>query len=278
MRDVYDKPQSQLAWPIGANADRPVPTKLARRRERHSGPRNLGMSRRVAVAEPRKRIYTYPATTISFNGDPRHQLNSTGREGTDQSPIEILERLRAIEPEMQAADEIAQNQRDDADIVELEPAMRNPRRVVHQRVVRGRDEEAECRGDGLQGQHGGVEGLEVWAPGVHVVVQRALAEENEQDGPRDQVRVDVARLVVPVQPAGEGGGQGARLAAVAGEDEGVGIAPGGQVCDCEEGGFCWCWCWCWCWCCILSSSGLDWGAVSGRFRCVFVDGGVVVWL
>jgi hypothetical protein len=58
MRDVYDKPQSQLAWPIGANADRPVPTKLARRRERHSGPRNLGMSRRVAVAEPRKRIYT----------------------------------------------------------------------------------------------------------------------------------------------------------------------------------------------------------------------------
>lgn len=44
----------------------------------------------------------------------------------------------AIEPEMQSADKIAQNERNDPNIVELEPAVRDGCRVVQQSVVRRR--------------------------------------------------------------------------------------------------------------------------------------------
>lgn len=64
-------------------------------------------------------------------------------------------------------------------------------------------------------------------------LQTPLAEDRE-DG-RDEVGVDVAGFIVQVCPAVEAEGPGLGLGTVAGEDELVGLVPGGCFFQSEKG-------------------------------------------
>ena len=63
-------------------------------------------------------------------------------QDTDKRPVKVFQLRVTIEPEMQSTDKGAQNERDDPDIVELEPTVRDGSGVVQQGVVRRRCEEA----------------------------------------------------------------------------------------------------------------------------------------
>lgn len=62
------RPKSAAAWAMGANAERPVPTKLNRRNVRHWGPENLGFSRIVVVRAPRDMIWMFKLFCRSERG------------------------------------------------------------------------------------------------------------------------------------------------------------------------------------------------------------------
>lgn len=87
-------------------------------------------------------------------------------------------------------------------------------RVVKQGMIRGGDQETEGGRELLQRQNGPIEGIQVPVLPADEVVQHALGKEQDHAG--DQVRIDIARLVVPVQTASEAGEARAALGSVAG--------------------------------------------------------------
>lgn len=102
--------------------------------------------------------------------------------------------------------------------------MGDARRMVREGVVHGRRRQADKNRPQLQRDDAPVSLVQIRILVAQVPVQEPMAK-HRRDERRNQVRVDVARLVVQVRPALQAAQQRVRLAPVAAQDERVDVVP-----------------------------------------------------
>lgn len=173
-------------------------------------------------------IYINVRTSCLYSTVSHAPIATHGTEIAAQQP-----RL-AVEAHVQAGDERGHDEEGDADVVEADPEVGQLARVAEQGVVRGGQAEAGGAGRQVDVEDGAVGdgGAGIAAREVHG--ERGVAGRGDGDA-RDEVRVDVAALVVQVGPAAEAGAGGGEDGPVARPDVRVLAVPRGHLFDGEQG-------------------------------------------
>lgn len=151
---------------------------------------------------------------------------------TYQGKVGPKQHWLAVKAHVQARDKRRHDQRRDAHIVQTNPEIRPLHRMAQQRMVRRRDTKAgrHCCQVDMEDEpvgHGsaGVIGLKVRR-------EHRIADDGRKA--RHEMRVDVACLIVQIEPALEAGQGGGKHGPVAGDDVWVFAVPFGDEVDGEQ--------------------------------------------
>ncbi len=165
-----------------------------------------------------------------------------GAEDEDHGPVGIQMDVRVIKADVDAREEGAHDQNQNADIVDAQPERRDGERVVDQCVVARRQTQRHARAEQVQREHKPIFERGVWEVRGEFYLERVLQRDGEEEG--DQVREDVEGFVVQVRPGVDAGGGGVADGPVVRASKGVVLVPFGEILEVEEsGGFGVITCW-----------------------------------